>query len=255
LKAIVSHYKDDTRIRAIILFGSLATGTWDEFSDLDLDMVVENDIRVDILSELAKLCHSLPGRANEGALLIPDGDDAGNVILRSLMKFSVRYHRLATTNPNITTTMRVIAGQLNEKSIKDAGDTNRSPNRPSAVNLIDRSIRFALEVDIAIQRSHFWMAHELLHRIRSLLMELFAVTRGGIRPIPFFEAEADPLLQARPEKMLPTLERQSIRTALDNALDVLVDNLNHLTNGSVQLTSDQREILNRLRHRISSNPR
>lgn len=85
-------------------------------------------------------------------------------------------------------------------------------------------------------------------------MELFAVSRGGIRPIPFFEAEADQRLQARLAKMLPTLEPQSIRIALNNALNALEDDLHHLTNGLVQLTGDQRDMLNRVRHRIHNHP-
>ena len=48
LKAIVAHYRDDARILAVSLFGSLARGTWDLYSDLDLDVVIGDAVQMDM---------------------------------------------------------------------------------------------------------------------------------------------------------------------------------------------------------------
>ncbi len=40
LRAVVAHYRDDPRILAVIVFGSLGRGNWDSYSDLDLDVII-----------------------------------------------------------------------------------------------------------------------------------------------------------------------------------------------------------------------
>ena len=45
LHAFAAHYRDDPRVVAVVLFGSLARGNWDIHSDLDLDVVLgEGDV-------------------------------------------------------------------------------------------------------------------------------------------------------------------------------------------------------------------
>ena len=39
LRAIAEQYADDDRVLAVSVFGSLGRGTWDQYSDLDLDVV------------------------------------------------------------------------------------------------------------------------------------------------------------------------------------------------------------------------
>ncbi len=77
LNRIVASYQNDPRILAVIVFGSLGRGNWDEYSDLDLDVVVADDIRIDISNELQKLCQSFAGLNERAAIIIPDGDEGG----------------------------------------------------------------------------------------------------------------------------------------------------------------------------------
>ena len=55
LRAIVSHYKDDPRVRAVVVFGSLGRGDWDALSDLDLDVVLADGVPVDVAQEIEGL--------------------------------------------------------------------------------------------------------------------------------------------------------------------------------------------------------
>ena len=47
LGAVVSHYISDARIHAVIMFGSVGRGDWHPNSDLDLDIVIADGLRVD----------------------------------------------------------------------------------------------------------------------------------------------------------------------------------------------------------------
>ena len=99
LRTIVAHYDQDPRILAIVVFGSLGRGNWDALSDIDLDVVIADDARIDVVDELRQLCAAFSPLGEHAALIVPDGDDAGDVVLESLMQLSVRYHPLAQTSP------------------------------------------------------------------------------------------------------------------------------------------------------------
>jgi len=49
LHSIVSYYENDPRILAVVIFGSLGRGTWDCYSDLDLD-----EAEVELIKKLRK---------------------------------------------------------------------------------------------------------------------------------------------------------------------------------------------------------
>jgi hypothetical protein len=52
LGAVVSHYVPDARIHAVILFGSVGRGDWHPNSDLGLDIVIVDGLRVDPDTEI-----------------------------------------------------------------------------------------------------------------------------------------------------------------------------------------------------------
>src|SRR3989304_5247930 len=90
LQEIINHYADDARIRAIILFGSLVRGTWDRFSDIDLDLITINETTICIEQELEGLCMYLATAGMGEAMIVLDGLEAGDVVLTSLLQFSIR---------------------------------------------------------------------------------------------------------------------------------------------------------------------
>src|SRR5438309_9432562 len=94
LRAIVSHYTDDPRILAVIVFGSLGRGNWNPYSDLDLDIIIGDTVHMNIVQELERMIHSFSDLGERAALIIPHGKDAADVVLASSMELSVRYHTL-----------------------------------------------------------------------------------------------------------------------------------------------------------------
>lgn len=158
LEALTAHYADDPRILAVVLFGSLARENWDRYSDLDLDVVIAEGVEIDVIDEAERLGASFSRIDEHVALIVPDGWDAVDIVLSSLLGLSIRYHPLDTTSPR--------------------------------------------------------QAIEALHRMRSLVMELFARAHNGVRSVSVFEAQAETDVQSRLGATLPQYDLGPIQAAL-----------------------------------------
>ena len=249
LRAIVAYYADDPRVLAVVVFGSLGRGTWDALSDIDLDVVTADGVEVDAVYELERLCDSFADIGERVALIVPDDDDAGDVVFESLMQLSVRYHPLSTTSPNIVDSMQVLCGTVDRATIAAAGLANqRAPAEPLG-QLLDRCVRYAAVADVMLERKQVWGTVEVLHRMRGILMALFARTHDGTRAYQVFEAEADAALQAYLGNALPQHDLDSLRSSLGQCLDILEHELGRLTGGQVELADEHRIVLRNVRSR------
>lgn len=248
LRVITSCYENDPRILAIIVFGSLGRGTWDCYSDLDLDVVVADGIMVDVEAELLHLGNALAAVDEQIALLIPDDDDA-DVVFKSLMELSIRYHPLADTSPNIVDSMLLLLGRIDLAAIETAGLANRKLDNEPLGRELDRCVRYALEVDGALHRGYLWSAIELLHYMRHCIMKLFTYSHDGKRPYQFFQKEADQKMQVRLGGTLPQYNLKTAQESLSQFIDILTKDLDQLTGGQVQLTEAHAELLTAIRSR------
>lgn len=248
LRAIVAHYENDPRILAVAVFGSLGRGNWDEYSDIDLDVVIAAGISLNAAEELTELCRTLEPLGERLAVIVPDDTDAGDVVFESLLQMSVRYHLLADTHPNIVDTLQVLWGRLDHSVIAAAGQANRR-RRQSVEETLAECVRYAAFVDIVLQRHRLWDAVEVLHRLRHSLMELYTLTHGGQRPWQFFQANADPDLQAQLGHTLPQYSLAAVQAALVRCLDILEHDLGPLTNEQLQLPAAYRKVLKAVRHK------
>jgi predicted nucleotidyltransferase len=251
LGALTGYYANDPRVLAFSLFGSLARGDWDEYSDLDLDVVLRDDVLIDARQEAERLAPVLEAAGERFTLVVPRGQESVDLVLLPLLEISIRYHSLATTSPNIVESVIVLAGSLTTEQVRAAGLANMEHDETPPAELLDACLRYALEIDIALRRGEPWLAIELLHRTRNLLMELFAQTRGGARPVQTFDAQAGSALQARFGATLPTCESPSMWGAHQAMLDLLEQDIPALANGQAQLTAGQREVLRAIRERRS----
>jgi predicted nucleotidyltransferase len=186
LHSIISYYENDPRILAITVFGSLGRGNWDSYSDLDLDVVVADEVKIDVEAELVQLGASFESIDEQIALLIPDDDDA-DVVFKSLMELSIRYHPLINTSPNVIDSMLLLLGRIGRSAIEAAGLANQKLDAEPLDRELDRCIRYALEVDSALHRGYLWSAVELLHYLRLCIMKLFTYSHHGKRSYQFFQ--------------------------------------------------------------------
>ncbi len=250
LHSIASYYENDPRILAVIVFGSLGRGNWDCYSDIDLDVVVADGIKIDVEAELVRLCAPSISMDEQIALLIPD-DDSADVVFKSLLELSIRYHPLSNTSPNIVDSMLLLSGRIDRAAIETAGLANRELDDEPLARELDRCVRYALEADSAIHRGYIWSAVELLHYTRKSIMILFTCSHHGKRSYQFFQKEAEEQMQARLGRTLPQYDLKSARESLAQILDILTNDLDTLTDGQVRLTEAHTGLLARIKTRQS----
>ncbi len=157
-----------------------ARGTWHELSDVDLDVVTEDGVRLDPGAEIAALFGSR-------AVIVLTGADSADVVLGSREELSVRWHPLRTTSPNIGATVRVVAGRLSAADLIAAGAASRgTPDEPRRLDTI---VRDALYAQKALAREQRWEAVAAVERIRRSLTGLRG-RRDGLRLDPANPAQA-----------------------------------------------------------------
>jgi hypothetical protein len=250
LQTIVAHYRQDPRILAVVVFGSLGRGDWDALSDIDLDVVIADDAVVDAVGELRKLCAAFAPLGEHLAVLVPDGDDAADAVLDSLMMLSVRYHPLATTKAAVVDSMQVLSGRLDHARIAAAGLANPGPPEPQVGQLLDECVRYAAVASVYVLRGSPWLAIEVLHRMRSLLIEIYVRTHGGGRSLHRFNAAAPAALKAQLVATVCHATPSSLRSALAALIDLVEGDLDNWADGHLQLTNGQQTILHLVRTRL-----
>jgi hypothetical protein len=177
---VVAHYQHDRRVRAVAVFGSVSAGTWHELSDVDFDLVISDDAQVVPADEIAALFG-----ARAAVVLV--GRDSADVVLDSVEEVSVRWHTLRTTSPNITATVRVVAGRLTDADLVAAGEANRA--EPDVERILDTAVRDAIGARKALLRDRDWEAIAAVERVRASLTALTG-RRDGLRLQPSSPAQA-----------------------------------------------------------------
>ena len=251
LAATVAHVAAQPWARALVLFGSLARGNWDEYSDLDLDVVTADDARIDPVAELERLCASLAPLGERAAVILPKRGDEGDVVLESLLGLSVRFHPLASTSPNIVASMRLLWGHIADEEIAAAGVANRRPAAVVPDELLGYALRQAVEASTALRRGRLWMAINALNECRDALFTLYGAVREAPRPLHAFEAHATGDLERRFAATQPAYDSASIRTALLAMLDLIARDMAGVGCGQVSLTEAQSTLIAAVRHRLS----
>ncbi len=141
LRAVVAYYADDERVLAVLVFGSLGRGDWDQYSDLDLDIVLADGIEIEVMHELERLSASFAAIDERAAVIVPQSADEGDIVLASLAQLSIRYHLLETTSPNILDSMRLLHGRIGEETIRAAGVANTRAKPDELEALCGRCLR------------------------------------------------------------------------------------------------------------------
>ena len=252
LRTIAAHYAGDERVLAVLLFGSLGRGGGDAYSDLDLVVILRDGAAVDVRNELAGLGAALVEQG-DAVLMATAAGEAGYLVPQSLCGIAIDYVPLAKVTPYVLPGFLMIAGTLDAAAIQTAAAANAPP--PELDLLLHKALWLALGADVALQRGQFWQVRTL-EKLRGVLIEIFAGSRGGQRANHLFAETASAELQAKSGRSLPSYvpgsPAQSVASAAD-ALAALLELIEHdldvLSSGQVQLGPGERAFIGRLKER------
>lgn len=242
LHAVASYYAADPRVLAVTVFGSLGRGTWDTHSDCDLDVVLADDVALDVVDEVRSLCTALADIGEEPAIILPRNTEEVDVVLCSRLEFSIRYHPLATTSPNIVDSLVLLTGHIDAAAIVAAGRA-RQPPTPPLDEVLAPLVRALVGVATSLERDQLWLALAGLHAAREGLLVLFQRTHGGIRPYHTFQSQAAPALQTQFGRTVPAFDRRGVETAFAQVLQLVLHDLDEVTCGRVHLPQTHRQVL------------
>ena len=88
--------------------------------------------------------------------------------------------------------------------------------------------------------------------MRSLLMEIFTRTHGGVRGYQTFELLAEPHIRAQLGAALPRYDLHDLQESLKMMLIVLEENLAYLSIGQLSLSDAHKIIVRRVRQAIGA---
>ena len=165
-----------------------------------------------------------------------------------LLQFSIRFHPLSATSPNIVDSLVMLTGRLDAATIVAAGRANRAAAPRDISELLGACVRMAVLTAAQLHRRKLWLAYSSLHATRERLLTLFARCHGAPRPYHALEA-ADDAMRARFIPTIPSSTLPSVQQAFLHLLDVLEQDLEEIGAGQVRLTAAQRDVLYRLRRR------
>ncbi len=247
LRAMAAYHARQPWAQAFLVFGSVGRGDWDSYSDLDLDVIIDG-AAPDPVAEAARLCGSI---GEHPALIAPRRGDDADVVLESLAQFSIRYHPLSATSPNILDSMRLLWGHLSLDEIREAGQRNQRAALATPETKLALAVRAILNAQIALTRARHWSALNSLEEACELLLDMYARARDMPRPKPAFELDPDPTLRDALAPLVASLTPDAIRAALLTACEFLLGpNLDRLTSGQAALTPGERHILDEVRQRL-----
>jgi predicted nucleotidyltransferase len=163
IEQVIARYREDARIRAVAVFGSVATGAWHELSDVDLDVVIDDSAEMIPADEVGAL---FGGRA----VIALTRADSADVVLDSLEEISIRWHPLRETSPHIRASVRVVHGELSDADLAAAGEANQT--RRDEQRLLDALVRDAIGAAKMLARGRRWEAAAAVERMRRSLVDL-----------------------------------------------------------------------------------
>lgn len=244
LQALLALFQKDTNIEAFIVFGSLARGDWDNYSDLDLDAVVKDDTRVVIQKEIAQMVEVL---TVSGFSVLTSFEEFPNelvLILESLDRISIRFHLLKDTHPAIVDSMQILYGRLSRKDIQKASVRKEKGIDFDLLN--NKFIELSLYVPISLNRNKPINAMFFLNKMRLTLIQIYIHSHDLPREFDF-EGSAGPSLIYDLYDTYGACQKEQIYKSFIKLLDIYEKNIEEISVRKIQLSEKYRRILRKVR--------
>jgi len=243
LQLLVNLFQNDNNIQAFIIFGSLARGNWDNYSDLDLDAVVTNDNKEIIQNEIKQMLGVLSTSSFNILTAFEEFPNEQVIILGSLDRISIRFHTLKDTNSSILNTMQVLYGNLTKEDMQ-----KQLVKKEKNVNielLSNKFLELAIYVPISLKRNKLMNAIFFLNKMRRTLIQIYNHTHNIEREFDFEEQVTIPLKEVL-YLTYSECKREDIEKAFIKLLDIYISNIKEIGLNKINLTKNQLVLLDKV---------
>lgn len=243
LQILVDLYKNDHNVEALGVFGSVAMGNWDNYSDLDLDAVVKDDSK-SAAGKLVEQMISAFKTGDENVLLnFEEGKGEWVIIFDSLDRLSIKFHLLSDTKPQIKESLVILYGKLDREKV--ISSVTEKLNTPNLEFLVNKFLEISIYVPIALHRKNLVNAQFFLNKMRQTLIEIYTVSHGIPRSFDF-EAHANKDLVEEISQTYALLNENSVSKAHRKLLELFSQKLIIISGGRISTTPEQKIILEKV---------
>jgi predicted nucleotidyltransferase len=176
LERAVAHFGDDVRVVGLVVGGSLAHGTADFYSDVDLYMVVQDKAFDEIFAERDAVVEAV-GSPLFGFVVdpMPGGSTDHIVIYEGPIKFDFMYLKESDLKPAPKWVGCVVlkdasGGHVGAAVARSEGLTAPQPTTEELLDLNQKVWAWCLYAFGKIMRGELWEALDGIHSIRSLAL-------------------------------------------------------------------------------------
>jgi predicted nucleotidyltransferase len=230
LERAVAHFSDDDRVSGLILGGSLAHGSPDFYSDVDLYIIVRDESFDTVFAERDKVAEAMGDPLiSFDVEPVPGGSRDHIVTYEGPIKFDFMYYRESEPTPDRKWAARPVLKDRDGRFIRlvslSAEAALPSPEVEDLLVLNEKFWTWCWYVFGKISRGELWEALDGIHAIRtSALLPLLAWSthspQEGYRRL---EGKTDPQTAARLEATVAALEPESLYAALKAEMDLFRD--------------------------------
>lgn len=242
LQLLINLFQNDKNVQAFIVFGSLVRGSWDNYSDLDLDAIVTNDNREIIQSEIKQMLNVL---SSSGFKILTSFEEFPNeqvIILNSLDRISIRFHTIEDTHIAIVDSMRVLCGSLSEGDIKTSIIQGEKKIDIGLLN--NKFLELAIYIPISLKRNKLMNAIFFLSKMRQTLIQIYNYTHNIKREFDFEQQVSSSLKEALC-LTYPECNKEDIKKAFIKLIDVYKSDIKEISLSKINLTQNQLLLLDK----------
>lgn len=243
LQTLFNSFKTDKNIRSFILFGSLARGNWDKYSDVDLDVIVKDVSTSLIRQTVENILTELKKNRIDIILYFEENTNEYVFIFNSLDRMSIRFHLLEDTHPFIIDSMKILYGDLTFDEIKKS--QNKKLTDEINYQLLNyKLLEHVIYTQLSIRRNQFINASFFLNKVRQILIEIYTQARN--KRLFEFEKIAEEDIKKEIISSYSYLNRESLEESLKILMSLYRNSINRISVGKILLTDKELEILDKV---------
>ena len=248
LQILLNSFSKDNNILVFGVFGSVGRGNWDDYSDLDLDIIVKDDSEIKIKQQLNALLKSI---SDVNLIVLVSFEEFKNeyvIILNTLDRISIRFHIKEDTVYHILDSLKILYGTLSKEEIEKS-ITKPNTEKQNIGILKNKFLELSIYVPISLKRKRLINAEFFLNKMRNTVIDIYLKSRNMNRYFDF-ENNAEQDIRERISKTYSILDETSITNAFHELINLFCELFDLIGDKKIILTKNDKELISKVMNQI-----